>query len=132
MKGTVVSETITIIPVMYRDGSNCKRSSAIVAVGEVTDAQITRLRAALDDKVYYCPEQLELTHHGYGAWSSFPIADVDHGWHEMFLDSVTVSTTPAGGFECPCDEVGEIEDFVCRVEAASEAGWSPIDPSSVH
>ncbi|WP_155832208.1 hypothetical protein [Gordonia alkanivorans] len=115
----------TTIPVMYRDAANYKRMGDLVAQGAITPAQRSRLTVALDDRRYYCPEQLGLDHLGVGAWPSFPCSD-DHGWHEMMVDSATVcDRNPILG-----QQVGDIEKFVRCVEQTSELGWAPVDPEA--
>jgi hypothetical protein len=59
-----MSEQVTIIPVMYRDGDNNKSSSAILCGGAITDELRTRLRNALAAGRRYVPTQLGLSHPG--------------------------------------------------------------------
>lgn len=126
-----MSDQVTIIPVMYRDGDNYKSSSAIICRGPITDELKARLRNSLDAGRWYVPTQLDLSHPGVGQWSSFP-SDADHGWVEMDVDGIVSSETqPYGGYNSEPDEGGDITQFVERFESAAEAGWSPSDPADL-
>lgn len=122
----------TVIPTLYRDGTNCKVSGQIRLCGPITPTQIAALRAALNEGLYYAPADLGLTHLGRREWpNGFPRDGVDHCWHEMDIDNIDIVATE------DLDESGEHiahadtpTEFVTAVRAAAESGWpsSTLNP----
>lgn len=122
----------TVIPTLYRDGTNCKVSGQIRLRGPITPTQIAALRAALDEGLYYAPADLGLTHLGRREWpNGFPRDEVDHCWHEMDIDNIDiVATEDLDESGEHIDHAGTPTEFVTAVRAAAESGWpsSTLNP----
>jgi hypothetical protein len=74
----------TLIEYMYRDASNYKQTNVVLLDGRLTEAQIEKILASLDDKQFFIPGQVGLQdlqgefEHGAG-WHE----QDDHVWHEL-------------------------------------------------
>lgn len=124
----------TEIPYMYRSYSNYKSFGAYVAEGEITAEQRQRLEKTLG--VYsgdpeFIPQQIGQDHIGSNDYSLEP--DEDGPIHEMNLDEIKVHEVPDGdrphisGIGYYVADVGDVEDFVSKMEKAKAEGWKPED-----
>jgi hypothetical protein len=118
-------ELSTVIPTLYRDGTNCKVHGQIRLTGPITPTQVAALRDALDEGLYYAPADIGHIHLGQREWTAgFPSDGVDHCWHEMCLDEIEIVATDdlaeAGDHIA---NAGTPEQFVALVAAAAEHGW---------
>ena len=114
----------TVIPVMYRDSSNWKTHGRLVALGVITPGEIEKLRGALDRGEHYLPLQLGLDYYGTD-WSGYDPDDLDHPWHEMLLDEITIAEEGDDRWfgTDHVEHVGPVSEFITRIVAASSAGW---------
>lgn len=116
----------TVIPTLYRDGTNCKIAGQIRLTGLITPTQVEALRAALDEGLYYAPADIGHAHLGQQAWpAGFPTDGVDHCWHEMDLDNIDIVAAADLGDDSGehIDHGGTPTEFVAAVSAAAESGW---------
>lgn len=124
----------TIIPTLYRDGTNCKASGQIRLTGPITPTQIAALRDALDEGLYYAPADIGHTHLGSHEWPhGFPRDGVDHCWHEMDIDNIDiVATEDLAESGDHIQHGGTPAQFITAVTAAAERGWPSSTLNSDH
>jgi len=124
----------TVIPTLYRDGTNCKVFGQIRLSGPITPTQIAELRTALDDGLYYAPADIGHTHLGKREWPNrFPSGGVDHCWHEMTLDEIEiVPTEDLAESGDHIENSGTPAQFLALVAAAADRGWqsATLEPDS--
>lgn len=116
----------TVIPTLYRDGTNCKIAGQIRLTGLITRTQVQALRAALDEGLYYTPADLGYPHLGQQACpADFPVDGVDHCWHEMDLDNIDIVAAADLDDDSGehIDHGGTPTEFVAAVSEAAAAGW---------
>lgn len=77
----------TLISFMYRDGANYKTHNEICIRGEITEEQIDRIMASLDDGVYFIPEKVGLEAERWVEYNE----QFDHLWCELDRDSFSLT-----------------------------------------
>ena len=112
--------TYTIIPYIYRDAGNWKQMGSINLEGEVTEAIVATLRAKLTGDDHFIPHDLkldieELQHQSM----SFPDEELDHVFHELLLDEITIQKVKPEG------PIIKLQDFVAAFERIKE--WNVVD-----
>lgn len=78
MKGDLPGEN-TIISFLYRDSANYKTSNTVCINGVITQEQIDRILACLDEGEYFIPERVGLEAE---RWNEYD-PQLDHPWCEL-------------------------------------------------
>lgn len=82
-----MTETNTLITILYRDGCNYKAVEEVVVMGYDEDL-IDRIKATLDEGEWFIPEQVCLPRprfREFGDWND----DDDHPWCEIDFEPTT-------------------------------------------
>lgn len=106
----------TLISYMYRDADNYKIINEVVVSGLMSDEQIARIMATLDDGEFFIPTQVglpanDMTSLGY----SFDVQS-DHPWFTLPGDGVTSTLRP------PTEDM-TADELVAKFEKAAADGW---------
>lgn len=96
----------TIVSILYRDASNYKNTTEVRVSGTLTQDQIGRITACLDDGEYFIPERVGLK---VQRWNKFD-PELDHKWCELNASSFEATNLPA-------DTSITAEELVRRFEA---------------
>lgn len=111
-----MSQIVTRIPYVYRDGNNYKQTSYIYLVGTLTEKDLQAIASKLNDGDGFIPFDLGLgIPELQGLMSDFP-SDSDHVYHDLELDSLELLPRAPEG-----ERVIEVADFVAAFEAIEDA-----------
>jgi hypothetical protein len=110
----VTLTNFSIFEYFYRDASNYKAWGSVLLKGEVTRAQVVKIRSRFDVEELFIAEQLGLPplYAELWAFSNGPTCS-DHVWHTFHDIRVAGSDLDLGAV------FGTVENFISRVESLS-------------
>lgn len=107
---------------LYRDASNYKQYNEFVVEGEITDEDIEKVIACLQDGEYFVPECVGIEAERFVEWT-----EDDHPFCELSAEDFELTdespTEVLDGTEWRTITVGEL---VSRFETAADDGWTYV------
>lgn len=119
----IATETLTTIPVMYRDASNYKSFSKIELIGAFNEKTKSAIQDLLEDGEDFIPTEMDMTHVGQVELEDFGGED-DHVFNTLLLDESVTETIDA---EDITEDMITVDEFMKRLKDAAVNGWDPVD-----